>query len=62
MYEEMSLLGVLRLEVEHLGDDEVGDLVVDLLAEKDDPLPQEQRIDVEGPLAAARLLDHGGDH
>ena len=58
----MSLLGVLGLEVQELGDDEVGDLVVDLLAEEDDALAQEQRVDVEGALAARRLLEHGGDH
>ncbi len=55
-------LGVLRLEVEQLGDDEVGDLVVDLLPEEHDALAQEQRVDVEGALAARRLLKHGGDH
>ena len=40
-----------------LSDDEVGDVVVDLLAEEDDPLAQKARVDVEGALAAGGLLD-----
>ena len=39
--------------MEELGDDEVRDLVVDRRAEKDDPLVEQPRVDVEGPLAAA---------
>jgi hypothetical protein len=35
------LVGVLGLQVEDLGDDQVGDLLVDGLAEEDDPLPEE---------------------
>ena len=55
------LLGVLGLEEEHLGDDQVGHLVVDLLAQEDDALAQQLRVDVEGPVAPVALLDHGGD-
>ena len=51
------LVGVVGLEVDELGDDEVGDLVVDRRAEEDDPLVEQARVDVEGALAAARLLD-----
>ncbi len=58
----MSLFGLLGFEVEKLGDDQVGNLVIDLLAEEHDPLAQEQRVDVEGALTARRLLEHGGDH
>ena len=54
-------LGVLGLEEEHLRDDQVGHLVVDLLAEEDDPLAQQLRVDVEGPVAPVPLLDDGGD-
>jgi hypothetical protein len=45
------LLGIPGLEEEHLGDDQVGHLVVDLLAQEDDPLTQQLRVDVEGPVA-----------
>ena len=52
MYRKMSLPGSVAVEVEDLGDEQVGDLVVDLLAEEHDPLPQQQRVDVVGPLAS----------
>ena len=55
------LVGILRLEVEELGVDDVRDLVVDLRADKDDPLVEQARVDVERALTAARLLDHGRD-
>ena len=54
----MSFLGVLRLEVDELGNDEVGDVLADLGAEEDDPLVKQPRVDVEGALAARALLDH----
>ena len=54
----MSRSGSWRLEVQHLGDDQVRDLVVDLLTEEDDALAQQHRVDVEGPLAALGLLEH----
>ena len=57
----MSSSGSSRLEHEQLRGDEVRDLVVDLLAEEDDPLAQEPRVDVERPLAAAVGLDHHRD-
>jgi hypothetical protein len=38
--------------VEELGDDEVGDLVVDRGAEEDDALAEEARVDVERALPA----------
>ena len=41
------LVRVIGLEVEELRDDEVRDLVVDRRAEKDDPLVEQTRIDVE---------------
>src|SRR5215468_578913 len=52
------LVRVLGLEEEHLGDDEVGDLVLDVRREEDDPLLEQTGKDVEGPLAAGRLLHH----
>ena len=57
----MSLSGILGLEVDHLGDDQVRDLVVHGRAEEDDALVQEPRVDVERALAARRLLDDHGD-
>ena len=55
------LVRVLRFEVEDLGHDQVGDLVVDLLAEEHDALLEQQRVDVEGAVAAAGLVDDGRD-
>src|SRR5262249_40283401 len=40
-----------------LGDDQVGDRVVDRLAEEDDVVLQQARVDVVRALAPARLLD-----
>src|SRR6202050_2796733 len=55
------LLGVLGLEVQQLGDDQVGDLVVHGRAQEDDPLVEQAAVDVERPLASRRLLDHHGN-
>ena len=48
----MSCPGILRLEEEELRRDQVRDVVVDLLAEEDDALAQEPRVDVERALVA----------
>jgi hypothetical protein len=56
------LLGIFRFQEQELGHQGVGHLIVDAGAQEDDPLPQEAGIDVEGPLAAPRLLHHGGQH
>src|ERR1019366_5214934 len=56
------LVWLVAGEVEDLGDQQVGDLVVDLLAEEHDPLLQEQREDVERPVAARGLVDDGRYH
>jgi hypothetical protein len=55
------LVGVVGLEVQQLGDDEVRDLVVDRLADEHDPLAEEPRVDVVRALAAGGLLDDDGD-
>src|SRR5215211_7819463 len=55
------LVRVLRLQVQELRDDEVGDLVVDRRAEEDDPLVEQPRVDVELALATRRALDDHGD-
>jgi hypothetical protein len=46
--------------VQQLGHDQVGHLVVDRLAEEDDALVEQPRVDVEGPFAARVLLDDHG--
>lgn len=45
------LLGVLRLQVQELGNDEIGARVLDGPVHAHDALPQEAGVDVEGPLA-----------
>ena len=55
------LVGVLGLQEEHLGADQVGDGVVDRRAQEDDPLLQQARVQVVGALAAVGRLDDGGD-
>jgi hypothetical protein len=47
--------------VQELRDHEVGDLVVDGLAEEDDPLVEQPRVDVVLALAAGGALDDHGD-
>ena len=55
------LVGVLRLEVDQLGADQAGDLVVDRRLQEDDVLLEQPAVEVVGPLAAAGLLDDVGD-
>ena len=57
----MSLSGILGLEEEHLRDDHVRDLVVDLAAEEDDALAQQAGVDVERALVAPVGLDDHRD-
>ena len=52
------LARVVGLEMEQLGHDQVGDLVVDRRAQEDDPLAEQMRVDVGGPLPARVLLDN----
>src|SRR5690606_15290822 len=52
------LLRVLRLQEEQLGDDQVGQLVVDGPPDEDDALLQEAGVDIVCPLATIGLLDH----
>ncbi|MPM32284.1 hypothetical protein SDC9_78846 [bioreactor metagenome] len=56
------LVGILALQEQQLRHDEVGGLVVDLTHQEDHALFQQARVDVVGPLAAARLFDDHGDH
>src|SRR5205807_9968174 len=56
------LLRVVRGEEDQLGDDQVGQDVVDGPADDHDPVAQQAGVDVEGALAVAALvLDDGGD-
>src|SRR5665213_3452750 len=59
--ERYFLLRVFRLEIEQLGADQGGHAVLDRAVDEDDPLAQQPREDVEGPLAAPRLFDDHGD-
>jgi hypothetical protein len=54
-------IGVFALQEQQLGDHEVGQVVVDRAADEDDPLLEQPRIDVEGPLAARALFDDHGN-
>ena len=55
------LVRVLGLQMQQLGDDQVGHLVVDGGAQEDDALVEQARVDVERALASAGLLDDHGD-
>ena len=52
-------VGILAREIEELRDDEIRHHVVDRRTEEDDPLFEQERVDVIGPLApVGRLDDH----
>ena len=56
------LLGVLGLQEQELGDDQVRDHVVDRGADEDDVVLEEARVDVVRTLTTGRLLhDHGDE-
>ena len=55
------LVGVLGLEVQELGDDQVGDVLRDGRAEEDDALVEQPGVDVERALPAGGLLDDHRD-
>lgn len=50
-------VGVLAVEEEQLGHDQVGHLVVDGGAQKDNPFLEQQREDIVGALAAPAGFD-----
>ena len=52
------LLGILALKMQQLGNDQVGADGVDLLAQEDDAVVEQARIDIVAALAARRLLDN----
>ena len=52
------LLGILALKMQQLGNDQVGADGVDLLAQKDDAVVEQARIDIVAALAERRLLDN----
>ena len=51
---------VFGLQEQHLRDDQVGDIVIDRSAKKNDVVPQQPGINIVGPLAPAGLLNHHG--
>ena len=55
------LFRIFALEKEHLGDDKIGDLIVDGGTKKDNVIAQQTGINVVGALAPARLLNHHGN-
>ena len=55
------LFRVLHLQEQHLGDDEVRDVIVDGRADEDDAVLEQARIDVVATLPAAGLFDDHGD-
>src|SRR5688500_17927171 len=46
---------------QHLGNDHVGDVIVNRSTQEDDAVLQQPRVDVERPLPSVRALDNGGD-
>jgi hypothetical protein len=54
------LLGVLRLQKQHLRHHQRRHAVLDRTGDEDDALLQEARKNVVGPFAAVGLLDHHG--
>jgi hypothetical protein len=54
-------LRVIGLEEEHLGDDGIGHLIVDLCAEEHNPVLQQTAVDIHRPLFAAALFDDVGN-
>ncbi len=57
------LLGVLGLEEQQLGDDEVGEVILDRVAEEDDPLAKQARVDVVRAFpATGGFDDHRDEH
>ena len=50
------LVGVLRLEEQELCHDQVGHVILDRTDDEYDPLLEQSRVDVIGPLASSRLF------
>lgn len=53
--------GVFGFQKQQLGDDEVGDVVLDLSCEEEDALLEEAAVDIVGAFAAGGLLDYHRD-
>jgi uncharacterized phosphosugar-binding protein len=49
------------LEEEHLGDDEVGDIVVNRRADEDDAILEKAGVDIVAAFSAAGLFDDDWD-
>ena len=49
---------ILALQKKHLGDDEIGHLVVNRSTKKDNVVAKQTGVNVVGALAPARLLNH----
>jgi hypothetical protein len=55
------LVRVLMSQEEHLGDDQVGDLIIDRSTQEDDAVLQQPRVDVERSLTPVRAFDDHRD-
>ena len=51
-------LGVVELQEQHLGHDQVGAVVVDHALQEDDPVLEQPAVDVEDPFFAAAAFHH----
>ncbi len=51
---------VFVAQKQHLGDDQIGDIIVDAAAEKNDPVFQQPGENIVGPFAAAALFNNNG--
>src|SRR5262249_20999239 len=50
--------GIFGLQEQELGGDQVGDVVVDFAAQKNNPVLEQPRVNVVGAFTAAGLLDN----
>ena len=60
--EEYVFIRVVRLEMQQLGHDQVGDRVIDRRAQEDDAVLEEPAVDIEVALPTARLFEDCGNH
>ena len=57
-----GLIGIFAVQVEQLGHNQVGDLIVDGRAQEDDALLEQQAVDVVGAFPTTGTIDHHRNH
>jgi len=57
----MQIFRILGLQEQHLGNHQVGDIIIHREAQKDDPVLQQPGIDIISPFTVACLIDYYGD-